>query len=141
MKATVPQAKAALLDQLLARPELGGVLVLWGLPPTVPRERERVMLLDWEDLTHDAAGGYLARETYTLPVLIEVHHAGLEHRPVEERAWELFDALGEAVSDDPELDGTVWRSRVASAVPGESGPTGQGWIVQIVARVALSTHA
>lgn len=99
------------------------------------------MLLGVEDLSRTSRyQTKLRNETYTLPVLIEVHGTGEEQQPVERRAWELFDAFEEGVRDDPELGGSVFRAEITRVDEGEGGPTDQGWLVQLLARVGLSTE-
>lgn len=135
---TVPAAKAALIAQLQAQPQLADVAVHWGLRPETPTERERVYVLGVRDLAR--GGGYettISRETYGLRVLIEAHLAERDQQIVETRGWELYAQVEQAVAADPELAGAVRRATLAGADDSDTYATDDGWVTQIAAIVTI----
>lgn len=114
---TVPAAKQALLDLLLARPALNEVRVEWSEPTEVED-------LEWEAIYFDGPvrrtpewatiGGPNSplRETYVITLHVRNYTLGDDRQVAEERCWELIAEIESALREDPanlRLDGLLFK--------------------------------
>ena len=136
---TVPAAKQALLEQLQAHDDLDGVLILIGLPAEVPAEEERIYLTGTRDWARELEDNAVHKETYDLPLLVEVHQTGTaaEREQIEQRLWAIVAAIDDALEQDDELGGAILGTAALVTGDEETNPTDDGWIARASIRVRV----
>lgn len=138
--ATVPDAKAALLAALRARPALQDVQVEWAHPGK-GIQRETIYLGDTLPYEQSAKtlGNQHREETYELEVVVTVERAGNDPEAAERRVWELLFELAAVLREDAELGGAV---RVAQyrASPVRNFVGAQKRVAESVARVTVTAE-
>lgn len=135
---SVPTVEDALVERLTAR--LGAsVLVQLGLPAEAVTELERVYLVGVENLTRAViAQQELYRETYTVPLIVEVQSFGTERAAARDRAWEIVLAIGAEISDAPRVDGAADEVELASIPEVNLLPTADGWIARALVHLSVT---
>jgi hypothetical protein len=99
---SVPEVQGELLDILQAQQGIGeafeDVLVRFGAPLSLPRERERVYVIDATG--YRRGGGEQFRiESFGLRLIVEVYRAGDDPQGAVDRKWELIEAVDQALMD------------------------------------------
>ena len=140
---TVPAAKQAILDLLVARAELVDVGVTWGSPtenedllpeliyfdgPT-PRRPEWRILAQPNPLD----------EEYVLTLQVHVRQFGDDEATAEARCWALIDEVEQAVRGDLRLGSLLHVPIEFDEQSIEGLPLSDGWIVR--GTVPLVCHA
>lgn len=138
---SVPHAQDALLAAIVARSGLDNARVQLGLPGDVPRERERIYIDDMEDLERERiAEQDVFRETYVLPVIVEVRTIGADTRSTcRDRAYAISDLVDAAVTADRELAGAAHDSLVEGIAHQLTRPMPDGWITYLRVNVRVLT--
>jgi hypothetical protein len=132
MASSISAARAALYDMLSASALLNGVQVTYGAP-AAHEEAEVVALLGVRDPDEEPAALGIGRkeETYQLEVGVKVHSRSGSAAEVDVRAYELADAVADAIegSGDYTLSGTVDWAYVAGPIGvGAQSAEGGGWV-------------
>ena len=109
---TIPVAKAELLAVLKERSELFGVQLTRGHPgDTAERELVWIGKAEWEQVPA-ALGARRRHEEYTIHLHIEVVRPA-EQQEVSERAYELLEAVENALRDKANLNEKVQVAQVS----------------------------
>lgn len=132
---TVPRAKQAVLDLLIAREALNEVAVTWGSPTEEEKLRDVMIFFDgpavrlpeWRVL-----GGAYLDETYTLTLIVRNRSVGDDEATTEGRCWALIDEVEQALRGDQTLGGILSDGGERRALDfGEqevkSVPVSDGW--------------
>lgn len=137
MASSIPGAEAQLVAALAARTGLASALVQEGLPTEIPNETERVYLLGAENATRTRITEQgTKRETFTMPVLVEVRGYGKDSRAdTKDRAWEIVGELEDTIAADPELDANVADATTGTITAPAARPTEDGWLMHITVDV------
>jgi len=140
---TVPQAKAALLAMLRARPALNEVAVTWAGPTENEDVRDQMIFFDGPVLRQPewvVLGADKLDERYTLTLHVETYTPGDDPDVAEQRCWALIDEIEQAVRDDDTLgglligEGVTFGEQEVAAVPANND-----W--KAVGVVPLDCHA
>ena len=136
MATTAPAAKTALVAAIRAAHE-PDVLVRRGLPPAVPRERQRIYVTTVSEYRRTGPGE-VRQEVYVITVLVEAHSLQRDDGDeAEQDMWALVSSIEDVLQDDPELDGAVWEAVFDGGDELLTAPVDDGWIAS--ARVAVPT--
>lgn len=134
MRTSVPAVEDALHDRLTAI--LSGVLVRFGLPTEVPTEPDRLYLIGVENLTRSAQQP--TRETYTVPLVLEVERAGQDRAEPRDRMWEVIGLIVDDLAETPRVDGAADRVELAAVPEVNLVPTSDGWIARGLVHVTAT---
>lgn len=137
MRTTVPAVEDAIQARLAAA--LTGTLVRFGLPPDVPTQKDRVYLIGVENLSRASVMQQgPVRETYTIPLVLEVERAGTNRSTARARAWELIGLIADDLADTPHVAGAADRVEFAGVPEMNLIPTQDGWIARALVHIAAT---
>lgn len=123
---SVPRLKAALMRLMDADATLTAVKHDWGPPPPDRLQNEHVWLGQVRDMDRELRIGNQSRdEDYVLDVVIQVARGGYHFQAIEDRAWEIVNALELAVNADPALDAYDGGSPIGQPFKATIGPMAQ----------------
>lgn len=135
-----PAARAALVAQLRAHIPHPVATVHQGRPVVAPSGPNVVFVdgtrsvIEWR-----ALGRHRRDENLEITVVCETFHGGTSNEQAEAQAWDLADRVGQAVTADVTLAGTV-RNAICSGVEHEQAPTDQGHLHRVTVRVTADAH-
>jgi|SRR5215475_4089218 len=131
---TVPDALAALVAMCSAAPDLEGVQVSDGPPLTTGDDPNQVVAIghspgedvDAVEMTGQFGdlGSSRDREQYTIHCSLGVLNGDRDTLAARTRAYEIYDAVGFLIADDPTLRKTVMNARLGSHNLRQSDTTG-----------------
>lgn len=134
---------ALLTDEFADEIATGRFDVTYG-PPGADEAPEVVAQLGFGDADEEwaALGQGRSEERYALRVVIKVHHPDADSaKDVQERAFELYDRIRDAVAADVTLGGTVrWAKVRRPASDGVLRAAGGGWGTYIELDVACAAR-
>lgn len=107
----MPFSKPAVEDALLTRLDalLTGVRVELGLPAETLVEKEAVHIVDSTDGDRERASqqNYLMRETYAVPLIVDVWKTTKDRNVARDRAWEIINAIDLDLLENPRIEGVA----------------------------------
>lgn len=107
---TVPAAKQAILDLLVAVPALNEVAITWGEPTEQEDLQAEMMFFDGPVIRQPEwryLGGDYLDETYTLTLRIENYLPGDDRAAAEARTWELINEVEQVLRANDTLGGLL----------------------------------
>ena len=122
-----------LLEQLEARAGLKNVLVAWGLPAEVPRQRERLYLAGAGEFSRSGRGS-LVVEAYELRLIVEVYGTG-SARATDERMRAIEAELERQIEDGLPLADVVLLGLTFRAGDDDLSALPDGWLARCEPRV------
>lgn len=143
MGSSISAAQGVVYARMAASSGLTGVQVTYG-PPDAYEGQEVVALFGVRNPEEEpislGAGG--KDEIYQLEVKIKAHDPAGTAKAVNDRGWEIADAVVDEVegSGDYSLDGTVmWALCEPTTTPGVQPAQGGGWVIFLT--VLVTCHA
>lgn len=137
---TIPTLKAALLEQLSARPGLHGVNVTWGISTSSPGS-EWIWLGDTDGEQRAAALGAQRREeTYDLSVVVSVVRQGRDVQEASLRAFEIVAEIENELRADASVGNVVRTAEIDGPFRLEERYETGSNATQCEGRVILTIH-
>lgn len=134
---TIPTAKLRLLNAIVARPALAGVLVRWSVPASSQAQRDRIFVAEARNIDREWAGLGATRleERYTVDIVCETFWQGDNAQSAEERLWTIVGEVDGAIRTDVTLAGLVIEAK-PSMSDQELGPADEdNWLARVTVHV------